>query len=331
MGLLDYARSADYKRFYGDLKEISKRNHKPAWLMFCDAGLCFLRYRSGLQDYLNFKFYDKPASERRTYVTTGDEYYAYQSLAGVEYAGFFSDKVSFHKNFARYARRGYCSPDDGFDAFDAYCESHEAFVKKPRLGLGGGGVEKVVTADVADRRAFFEGLVGNGEFVEDLVEQDEDWGRLSPGSTNTLRVMTFAHNGASRIVFACARVGSGASIMDNFHQGGMGILVDVERGCLVGNGFDKKVNESPVSVTGIAFDGYPIPFWDEVKAMVLEAALVNEDVKLIGWDVAIATDGPLVIEANRGPGWDITQVVAQRGQKDLLNEMLREVGAPERP
>lgn len=330
MGLLQYARSANYKRFYGDLKEISKKNHKPAWLMFIDAGVCFIKYRSGLQDYLNFKFYEKSAAERATYVTTGDEYYAYQYLAGIEYAEFFSDKINFHKNFAKYARREYCAPDDGLEAFEAFCERHPSFVKKPRFGLGGGGVVKVDAADIADKAAFFEQMRADDEFVEELVVQDPRWEALSP-STNTLRVMTFAHNDQSRVVMAVARVGSGASIMDNFHQGGMGVLIDMDRGCLVGNGFDKKVNESPTSVTGVVFDGYPIPYWDEVKEMVCEAALVNQGVNLIGWDVALSIDGPLIIEANRGPGWDVTQVPAKHGQKALLNEMLREVGAPERP
>lgn len=330
MGLLQYARSANYKRFYGDLKEISKKNHKPAWLMFIDAGVCFIKYRSGLQDYLNFKFYEKSAAERATYVTTGDEYYAYQYLAGIEYAEFFSDKINFHKNFAKYARREYCAPDDGLEAFEAFCERHPSFVKKPRFGLGGGGVVKVDAADIADKAAFFEQMRADDEFVEELVVQDPRWEALSP-STNTLRVMTFAHNDQSRVVMAVARVGSGASIMDNFHQGGMGVLIDMDRGCLVGNGFDKKVNESPTSVTGVVFDGYPIPYWDEVKEMVCEAALVNQGVNLIGWDVALSVDGPLIIEANRGPGWDVTQVPAMHGQKALLNEMLREVGAPERP
>lgn len=330
MGLLQYARSANYKRFYGDLKEISKKNHKPALLMFIDAGVCFIKYRSGLQDYLNFKFYEKSAAERATYVTTGDEYYAYQYLAGIEYAEFFSDKINFHKNFAKYARREYCAPDDGLEAFEAFCERHPSFVKKPRFGLGGGGVVKVDAADIADKAAFFEQMRADDEFVEELVVQDPRWEALSP-STNTLRVMTFAHNDQSRVVMAVARVGSGASIMDNFHQGGMGVLIDMDRGCLVGNGFDKKVNESPTSVTGVVFDGYPIPYWDEVKEMVCEAALVNQGVNLIGWDVALSVDGPLIIEANRGPGWDVTQVPAKHGQKALLNEMLREVGAPERP
>ena len=58
--------------------------------------------------------------------------------------------------------------------------------------------------------------------------------------------------------------------------------------------------------------------------MVLEAALVNDKVNLIGWDVAISKNGPLVIESNRGPGWDLPQVVSKRGMKDVMDEVLKE-------
>ena len=67
MGILSYAMSANYGRFYNDLKEISKTNKKPAWLMFMDAGMCSILYGAGLQDYLNFKFYEKKRKERKTY------------------------------------------------------------------------------------------------------------------------------------------------------------------------------------------------------------------------------------------------------------------------
>ena len=48
MGILSYAMSANYGRFYNDLKEISKTNKKPAWLMFMDAGMCSILYGAGL-------------------------------------------------------------------------------------------------------------------------------------------------------------------------------------------------------------------------------------------------------------------------------------------
>ena len=325
MGILRYAMNANYGRFYNDLKEISKKNKKPAIIMFMDAGICFIRYRAGLQDYLNFKFYEKKHKERKEYVTTGDEYNAYKILASIDYAEFFSNKVNFHKNFAKYAKREYFAPDDTYENFEKFIEKHKDFVKKPIIGLGGGGVSKVSIDEINDKLEFYNKLKENQEFIEELVIQDERWAYLSPNSTNTLRVMTSAVNGKSEIIFAAARIGSGKTIADNFHQGGQGVLIDIDTGKLVGNGIDKKLNESECSPTGIKFDGFEIPYWEETKQMVLEAALVNDKVNIIGWDVAISRNGPLIIESNRGPGWDLPQVLMKKGMKDVINKVLEEV------
>lgn len=117
----------------------------------------------------------------------------------------------------------------------------------------------------------------------------------------------------------------GKTIADNFHQGGKGVLVDIETGKLVGNGIDKKLNESKNSITNIKFDGFQIPYWEEIKEMVLEAALVNDKVNMVGWDVAISKNGPLIIEGNRGPGFDLVQVLLKKGTKYMLDDLLEEV------
>ncbi len=59
--------------------------------------------------------------------------------------------------------------------------------------------------------------------------------------------------------------------------------------------------------------------------MVLEAALVNDKVNMVGWDIAISKDGPLIIEGNRGPGFDLVQVLLKKGTKYMLDELLEEV------
>ena len=208
MGIINFALSGNYKRFYNDLKEISKTNKKPAMIMFVDTAVSTLFFGSGLQDYLNYKFYEKSFKERKTYVTIGNMAKAYKVLANIEYAPFFSNKVNFHKNFSKFTKRDYLSPDDTFENFEKFISKHKEFVIKPQVGLGGTDIKKIKASEIKDKKEFLENLKEKKCFIEELVVQDEEWGALSPNSINTIRVMTGAVNGKSKIIFAAARIGS---------------------------------------------------------------------------------------------------------------------------
>ena len=208
MGIINFALSGNYKRFYNDLKEISKQNKKPAIIMFIDTAISTLLLGSGLQDYLNYKFYEKSFKERKTYVTIGNMAKAYQTLANIEYAPFFSNKVNFHKNFSKFTKRDFLSPDDTYENFENFISKHKEFVMKPQVGLGGTDIIKVKTSEIEDKKEFFKNIKEKKCFVEELVVQDDIWGALSPNSINTIRVMTGAINGKSKIIFAAARIGS---------------------------------------------------------------------------------------------------------------------------
>ncbi len=328
MGLLSFAREGNYKRFYNDLKEISKTNRKPAWLMFLDTALMVPLLGSGLQDYLNFRFYDKSLKERKTYATIGYMDKANRELEEVLYSPFIANKGNFHINYGKYTHREYFNAATGsLEEFQDFLSRHESFVVKPQIGLGGNDVGKMKRSEIGDVSSYFAELQSQKAIVEELIRQDPRWAALSPDSVNTIRVMTVAVDGKSEIIFACARVGNGSNITDNFSHGGMGVMVDMERGVLKGSGVDKKLNESPCSVTGVAFDGFPIPYWKEIQDMVLEAALVDERVHMVGWDVAITPEGPLLIEGNRSPGFDVVQVVMRRGAKYMVEDALKKVRA----
>lgn len=192
MGIISFALSGNYKRFYNDLKEISKVNKKPAILMFVDTAVSTLLFGSGLQDYLNYKFYEKSFKERKTYVTIGNMAKAYETLANIEYAPFFSNKVNFHKNFSEFTKRDYLSPDDTFENFEKFISNHDEFIMKPQVGLGGTDIIKVKTSEIENKKEFFENIRKRKAFIEELIIQDDEWGALSPNSVNTLRVMTGA-------------------------------------------------------------------------------------------------------------------------------------------
>ena len=112
--------------------------------------------------------------------------------------------------------------------------------------------------------------------------------------------------------------------MDNFHQGGVGVRIDRKKGCLKGKAISKDLEEFEChSLTQVEFDGFPIPYWDEIEKMVCEAAMVNTDVKVVGWDVALSNKGPLLVEANRRPGFDLVQILEDRGTKEMLEVVKR--------
>ncbi len=326
MGLLKFAMNGNYKNYYESLKQLSKKNHKSPFIMFVDTALSCVVCKSGLQDYLNYKFYDKSWKERREYATIGYQHEFYKLAAHWDYAPFFSNKVNFHKNFKKFVKRKCITYDDGLKKVQKFIEEHDAVVRKPINGLGGANVEKIDTKDIKNIEEFYEKLKEDNCFLEELVIQNKEWSKLNPKSLNTVRVVTYALNGKSKVLFAVARIGSGKSIVDNFHQGGVGVKVDILNGCLEGNTIDKANNESPfTSMTKVKVDGFKIPFWDEIVKMTQEAALVNENVNIVGWDVGITDDGPVIIEGNRGPGMDIIQVLYKRGVKPDLEVIKKEI------
>lgn len=328
-GLLSFALEGHYKAFYDELKKISaERCRKSAWWMFLDCAAMVPLLGSGLQDYLNFRFYEKSFRERRTYATIGYMDKVNRDFEEVQYSPFIAVKGNFHKNYAKYTHREHFNAVDGsFEQLEAFLLRHEMFVVKPQIGLGGNDVVKMCREEIEDRQDFFESLRARRAIVEELIVQEPHWAALCPNSVNTIRIMTVAIDGRAQVIFACARVGNGSNITDNFSHGGMGVLVDRERGVLVGSGVDKALHESPTSVTGVTFDGFPIPYWKEIQEMVLEAALVDERIHMVGWDVAITPNGPLLIEGNRSPGFDVVQVVLGCGAKSMVENARKELRA----
>ena len=54
--------------------------------------------------------------------------------------------------------------------------------------------------------------------------------------------------------------------------------------------------------------GFALPFWEELKALVCQGMERVPSLGYVGWDIALTSDGPALIEGNvHWPGGNIIQ------------------------
>ena len=97
----------------------------------------------------------------------------------------------------------------------------------------------------------------------------------------------------------------------------LGIAVDLETGKLSPATGDKEKwllewwDVHPV--TGAQVTGRQMPHWEEIKAIALKAHNAAQGRLLVGWDVAVTANGPLLLEGNSYPDVDFPQRVCRVG------------------
>lgn len=136
---------------------------------------------------------------------------------------------------------------------------------------------------------------------------------LGSGTLATLRIVTCRdERDAPEATAAALRFPRRPdAVVDNFHAGGLAAIVDLATGALgaatdLGLARDSAWHDRhPVSDAPIA--GALVPFWREAKHLAERAHTALGDRVVIGWDVAVLADGPVLIEANGFPDLDILQ------------------------
>jgi len=324
MAFYSYIFTANYGRFFKNLAKVAKKEHRFFPFLVVDTAWCVFRYGLALSDYLNYEIYKRNTAQRKDYVSTRTENTAYEVLSPSQYKKRYTVKPTFLKEFKEYTRRDFIVPEQStYEEFCAFLDKNEAFMSKPYDGLGGQDVQKVYAADITDRKAYYDQCVSTRTFLEQLVRQHPKMNELCAKSVNTIRCMTFNDHGKSEILWVGLRVGNGVNSVDNFHAQGMGVSIDVETGKLVGNALDKDGREFTHHPTsGVQFDGFQLPCFQEAKELCLKASLESDKILVVGWDIALSENGPLIIEGNRRPGYDLVQMLDKRGRMDIMRSTL---------
>lgn len=156
--------------------------------------------------------------------------------------------------------------------------------------------------------------------AEELIKQHPIMSELHPESVNTIRILTI--NGT--IVGATLRIGAGGSRVDNASSGGCFATIDLESGIVTTCGHDFQGNKYLAHpTTGVYIPGFQIPFWVELCDLVGKAVALEINTPIIGWDVAISEDGPVLVEGNVGPGIRLMQVADKKGKRKWYTQVLK--------
>jgi len=203
---------------------------------------------------------------------------------------------------------------------------HVDLFAKPSSGRGGCGIESwrydgsqwsrdgAPPIDEAALMDHFRGLSKKERFlIQRRLVPHPELADLSANVLTTVRMVTIIdENGGFEATHAAYRMPNRLdATVDNFHAGGLAAKVDIETGEL-GPASDIGLHPSsrwhsthPLSGAQIA--GRKLPFWKESIDLARRAHAVIPGRAVIGWDIAIVDDGPVLIEGNGGADLDIIQ------------------------
>ncbi len=188
----------------------------------------------------------------------------------------------------------------------AEADSNVVFAK-PTRGWSGMNVFRIDFAALPADDPSFAKLLDAAKLdtylIQAAIVQHPDVAEVHPPSVNTIRLDTYVHDdGSVEIMSAIMRFGAEGRHVDNGTAGGLFVGIDLDTHTLRGHGYRLIQYGGAVCThhptTHVPFAGRHVPHLDAVQDLVRRAASLIPSLPLLGWDVAIQLDGPLLIEGN---------------------------------
>ncbi|MEP4195642.1 MAG: sugar-transfer associated ATP-grasp domain-containing protein [Aliishimia sp.] len=158
-----------------------------------------------------------------------------------------------------------------------------------------------------------------GFIVQSAIQQHDVMRSVTGDAVGTLRVVTTRDETGIKPLYTLWKIPSPTAMSDNYWQDGS-MIAEVDDlgqivGCAHGAGPGyKKIEAHPVS--GVTFSGLQVPHWDRLLEVAVQAHGVFPEFGIIGWDIGMSTQGPVIIEANDNPFHALYQLAADKGVRN---------------
>ena len=138
--------------------------------------------------------------------------------------------------------------------------------------------------------------------IQEVINQHTEINKIYAHSINTLRLDTYLEDtGEINVMSSLMRFGKNGSNIDNVSAGGFYVPIDIETGIMKETGLQSLEYGGGIYYrhpdTGFEFKDFKIPYFEEAKKLVKKAGIGLPNT-LVGWDVAISDNGPILVEGN---------------------------------
>lgn len=196
-------------------------------------------------------------------------------------------------------------------------KSKTLFCKPADCGSGGKGIftfNRVGNSYSDDQNnelnySYIKEMSGGEWIIQESVENIQAIKEIYEYSTNSFRVLTYFKPGeGAKVIYSILKFGNNKAVTDNAHTGGVYVKVDPKTGNLDDTAYDEDLNtykEHPL--TKVKFKNKKIPNIDQIVSLAERLGNLFPNLTFVGWDIALTSDGPVVLEGNSSPGLTIIQ------------------------
>ena len=164
------------------------------------------------------------------------------------------------------------------------------------------------------------GFADEGYLFQERLVPHPELARACGPAIGAVRMLTGMTADGPRLLATAWKVIGGGNVADNFWRHG-NMLAEIDdadgtvRRVASGLGHDSRTHEEHPD-TGVRLVGMALPDWDAAVALCLQAATALAGLRLIGWDMALTANGPVIVEANTLPAFNLHQIASGCGLLD---------------
>ena len=318
-----------FKTMFGIIDQIHDELGQAKIVTLIDMIICAVTANIGYLDYHVFGFAKVKGAKRKTFMTMNENLSLVRQVNNPEDYKLFDNKVLFFEHFGEFTGRGFLNLEGKTAAdLEAFCKGEDVVFAKQTETFGGQGITREPVSAETDYKELYNRLMENKQYlIEDAIVQHSKMNELYSGSVNTLRMVTLVDNdNVPHFMYALIRMGQKGAKVDNISSGGMYAPVN-EKGIITHAAFcDKEgICHDVHPTSGTKLIGFEIPYFAEAVELVKKAALVVPGMRYVGWDIAITEKGPILVEGNNFPSYDMVQNYRHRDGDEGIKARFEEV------